>query len=83
LSNVVLLSREGTLYFKIECSILGSLYNFIFWGDGPIKLDHCPKQNKSNVKTWEAPHLINRRGDLLRASPPVLSMSLRIIKLNV
>jgi len=65
LANVVLLSREGYLYFKIGCYILGSLYNFIFWGDGPIKLDHCSrkKQNKSNIKTSNAPHLINRTGE--------------------
>ncbi len=30
---------------------------YFFWNDGPIKLARCPK------KTWEAPHLINRRGD--------------------
>ncbi len=34
-----------------------SLLLFFFWSDGPIKLACCPK------KTWEAPHLINRRGD--------------------
>jgi hypothetical protein len=65
LATFVLLSREGSLYFKIGCYILGSLYNFIFWGDGPIKLDHCPrkKQNKSNIKTLNAPRLINRTGE--------------------
>ncbi len=52
LPNVVLLSliqvgqRRGTLYFKIEPSILGSLHSFIFLCDGPIKLAHCKKKKK-------------------------------------
>ncbi len=36
--------REGTLYFKIEPSIWGSLhsfFSFFFFSDGPIKLAHC------------------------------------------
>jgi hypothetical protein len=37
--------RGGTQYFKIETSILGSLYSFIFLCDGPIKLVHCEKKN--------------------------------------
>jgi hypothetical protein len=38
-----------------------------FWSDGPIKLARCPK------KTWEAPHLINRRGDYF---PKLISLPL-------
>jgi hypothetical protein len=37
----------GTLDFKIEPSILGSLNSFIFLlSDGPIKLAHCKKNKK-------------------------------------
>jgi hypothetical protein len=64
LAHVVLLSREGTLYFKIECSILGSLYNFIFGGDGPIKLHHCPENNKSKAISKLRRHLIESIGQV-------------------
>ncbi len=51
--------KGETVQFKIEPFVLGNLYYFILFGmmDGPIKLACCPK------KTWEAPHLINRKGD--------------------
>jgi hypothetical protein len=36
-----------------------------FLCDGPIKLVHCEKKKKQN---WEAPHLINKRGEWLGCS---------------
>jgi hypothetical protein len=45
-----------------EPSILGSLNSFFFGSDGPIKLAHC-KNKKIKNRTWEPPHLINRRGE--------------------
>ncbi len=50
LANVVILSliyvshRGGTLHFKIEPCILGSLHSFIFLSDRPIRLAHCKKE---------------------------------------
>jgi hypothetical protein len=37
---------EGTIYFKIEPSVLGSLHSFIFLSNGSIKLACCQKLNK-------------------------------------
>jgi len=38
---------EGTLFFKIEPSILGDTPWFhLFLSDGPIKLAHCKKKKK-------------------------------------
>jgi hypothetical protein len=36
--------RGGTIYFKIEPSVLGSLHSFIFFSDGRIKLA-CRQKN--------------------------------------
>jgi hypothetical protein len=36
--------RGGTLHFKIEPCILGSLHSFIFLSDRPIRLAHCKKE---------------------------------------
>jgi hypothetical protein len=36
--------RGGTIYFKIEPSVLGSLHSFIFFSDGQIKLA-CRQKN--------------------------------------
>jgi hypothetical protein len=58
--------RGGTLYFKIEPSILGRLHSvfFFFGSDGPIELAHCKKMKNEIIIiiTWEAPDVINRRG---------------------
>jgi hypothetical protein len=54
----------GTLYFKIESSILGSLHSFnIFQVMG--QSNWLIAKEKEKEKTWEAPHLINRRAYLL------------------
>jgi len=47
--------KQGTLYFKIEPSILERLHSLFFLSDGPIRLTNCQKK-KLNL---EAPHLIN------------------------
>jgi hypothetical protein len=47
--------RGGTLYFKIEHFILGSLHSFIFLNDRPIKLAHFLKKEKK-IELWR--HII-------------------------
>jgi hypothetical protein len=61
-SRIWLGQRVWALYFKIEPSIMGSLHRiyFIFLSCRPNKLAFC-KKNKN--RTWEASHLINRRGE--------------------
>ncbi len=56
---------------------LGSLHSFIFFKSvGPIKLARC----RGGKKTWEASHLINRRGEyvlrLLMLRPPAVQYQL-------
>jgi hypothetical protein len=58
-------------YFKREPSILGSLHSFIFFSDRPIKLAYAKEKNW----TWEAPHLMNRRGEWPPSWAPILRMS--------
>jgi hypothetical protein len=54
-----------------------SKYNLLCWGasivsfflsDAPIKLACCKKKEKK--RTWEAPHLINRRGEIGKVMMP-------------
>jgi hypothetical protein len=42
--------RGGTLYFKIEPSILGSLHNFFLGSNGPIKIGSLQKKKKKKKK---------------------------------
>ncbi len=62
LSAILVGQRGGTIFFKIELSVLGSLHSFIFF-EGWANQIGTSSQKKLKKRTLEAPHLINRRGE--------------------